>query len=210
MAQFVTEVVGVDASEHMIHHANKDTKSNCSFIVRSAIALAFKEKFDVITCFMCLHWIEQQKEALSAMYEALKPAGRLAIRITYDDYAFMDAILATVYDPQWAAYLTNAPMPFAWLQTESRMEKLLVESGFTDYVIDHSVGYTTMTDRQTCANWLKTFLPFTAFLPQEFIDPFYEAIMGRYIAQHELDPNGPIPIRRHWLEVIAYKNADSK
>lgn len=205
MALCVDAIIGIDKSPKMIEQAQKRHPSNCSFQVMDATNITINQKFDVVACLMCLHYIQEQQTALNNMFHVLKKGGRLALRTTYDDYAFAEAIIATAESEPYASYLSDIPT-FAWLLTEKSLNTMLTTAGFSDCSLVDKQGEAQITDREACAQWLKTFLPYAAYLPSELVDQFYFDVVDYYIKQHQLVSTGPIAVKRHWLEVIAYKS----
>ena len=75
-------VLGIDASLSMITHSNErhaSKHSNLTFAIADAQALPeqYHEKFDTITSFYCLHWIENLEQTLHSIRKCLKPNGQL-------------------------------------------------------------------------------------------------------------------------------------
>ncbi len=75
-------VLGIDTSASMITHSNErhaSKHSNLTFAIADAQALPeqYHEKFDTITSFYCLHWIENLEQTLHSMRKCLKPNGQL-------------------------------------------------------------------------------------------------------------------------------------
>ena len=78
-------VVGVDPSHDMIafatsHFAHADG-SNLRFQVADARALPFGAEFDLVVSFNALHWIPDQDAALQSIRRAVKPGGRVLLRL---------------------------------------------------------------------------------------------------------------------------------
>lgn len=69
------DVVGVDKSKNMVIQA-KNKYSDITFIVQDATALEFNNEFDAVFSNATLHWVKTPKQALSCIYNSLKPGGR--------------------------------------------------------------------------------------------------------------------------------------
>ncbi len=78
-------VVGIDISPKMIALAEEDRLAdglqNLSFQVVDYETLAFKEQFDAVLFFDCLHHAADERAAIAAVARALRPGGVL---ITYE------------------------------------------------------------------------------------------------------------------------------
>ena len=78
-------VVGVDPSHDMIafatSHFTRADGSNLRFQVADARALPFGAEFDLVVSFNALHWIPDQDAALQSIRRAVKPGGRVLLRL---------------------------------------------------------------------------------------------------------------------------------
>lgn len=74
-------VVGVDASETMLHVAVRDTESaNTAYVRGDACALPFRDaSFEAICCFAALYLIEDPMRAIDEIVRVLAPGGRVAL-----------------------------------------------------------------------------------------------------------------------------------
>ena len=74
-------VIGIDLSPSMIKAAKESYAhaANLSFDIADATSFSFKQKFDYVTCFFVLHWIEDQLTVLKNIKKALKPNGKTII-----------------------------------------------------------------------------------------------------------------------------------
>ena len=61
----------------MINFAQEEFSEipNMSFIQADATQLAFKNEFDLVASFFCLHWIKDKHAVLQNMVRALKNSG---------------------------------------------------------------------------------------------------------------------------------------
>jgi len=78
IGQKAASVVGMDQSPEMIAEA-KNLYPGIDFLVGDAADFHFEEKFDAIFSNATLHWVLRYQEAAQAMYENLKPGGRLVL-----------------------------------------------------------------------------------------------------------------------------------
>ena len=83
-------VLGIDSSTSMITHSNQHhapRHSNLTFAVADAQALPdqYHQKFDTVTSFYCLHWVEHLEQTLQGIQKCLKPNGQLIFYIGGSD-----------------------------------------------------------------------------------------------------------------------------
>jgi ubiquinone/menaquinone biosynthesis C-methylase UbiE len=83
------QVVGIDSDTEMISFARNslisNPLSNLKFIAMDALDIKFQQEFDAVFTNIVLHWIRPIQALLKAIYEALKPGGRIQFGILYDD-----------------------------------------------------------------------------------------------------------------------------
>ena len=70
-------VVGADADENMLEIARKNYP-RLRFVRRDILSLGYEEEFDAVFSNAVLHWIKDQRGALSSLFRALKGGGVLA------------------------------------------------------------------------------------------------------------------------------------
>ncbi|KTD27186.1 MULTISPECIES: class I SAM-dependent methyltransferase [Legionella] len=78
-------VVGTDISVQMIDFASKKycKQANLSFVVMDASHNIFREQFDVVTSFNCLHWVKNQQSALSGIEKAAAPGAQIGLLLSH-------------------------------------------------------------------------------------------------------------------------------
>ena len=76
-------VVGVDASPRMIEVARSrpdPAGADIRFEVGDVLALPFADEFDVVVSFNVLHWVVNQRAALTSIAESTKSGGRVIVQ----------------------------------------------------------------------------------------------------------------------------------
>jgi len=72
-------ILGVDHSVSMIDFARRTYPSenykNIQFEMKDVLELPYREEFDIVFSFCCLHWVKDQLTALQIIYRSLKPKG---------------------------------------------------------------------------------------------------------------------------------------
>lgn len=75
------KTIGIDKSKSMVSFAQEtfshEKFPHLTFEVRDACTFCYEEKFDLITCFSCLHWIKDQGKALKNMKCHLNPSSTM-------------------------------------------------------------------------------------------------------------------------------------
>ena len=78
IAQKGAIVVGIDQSANMISTASAKYPT-ISFHVMDATTMTFEQEFDFLFSNATLHWIKDAKHVAEAMYQSLKPGGKMVI-----------------------------------------------------------------------------------------------------------------------------------
>ena len=88
------KVIGCDLTEDMVNFASKKYKEvkNLSFVQESADQINYKEEFDYIVSFSCLHWVIDQVSVWRLFKQALKPNGKVIAGFQVDHEYFWDCV----------------------------------------------------------------------------------------------------------------------
>lgn len=72
-------VLGIDASENMLHLAQDVIKDYPNFSIQKddVLTMKFASEFDCIVSFWCLQWVDDIVKAFGNIINALKPGGKL-------------------------------------------------------------------------------------------------------------------------------------
>jgi trans-aconitate 2-methyltransferase len=108
---------GVDPSRRMIataHAAQPPTGSGPWFVLADARLLPFGECFDLVVSFNALHWVPEQRRALSQIAAVLRPGGRAVIQVVCagERKCLETVAMETCHDPRWADRFEGFVAPF--------------------------------------------------------------------------------------------------
>ncbi len=136
---------GADASRRMIataHAAGRPTRSGPWFVVADARALPFGEHFDVVVSFNALHWVPEQRLALSQIAAALRPGGRALVQVVCaGERKSLEAIAMEICrTPRWADRFRQFAAPYIHVEPDEYGD-LAASAGLT-------LTDVTVTDRQ--------------------------------------------------------------
>ena len=187
------KVVGIDPSPNMIEECKRSYShlKNLSFEKISAEDFSYDEKFDLIVSFYALHYVEDQLTVLKKIHNALKPRGRLIIRMSGGE----QKEVAEVFNREpWKSIF--AKQEEKWhSQTEEDYKKILKEAGFKDFKTkteSHSRYFT----KEELFNWAIAWVPYVTGLDQqkstEFTNELIENISRGQEEKEKIEMASPI------------------
>lgn len=136
-----SRLVGADISDGMLNYARKTfLHSKMAFekldIERPLDMTVWNEPFDHITSFYCLHWVQNQKQAMHNIYDLLTPDGDCLL-MYLASHPYFEIYHRMSEKPRWAPYMTDVARYIPPYQYSSNaadeMNKILQDAGFADY-----------------------------------------------------------------------------
>ncbi|XP_050300887.1 juvenile hormone acid O-methyltransferase [Anthonomus grandis grandis] len=133
----VKKLIGADISENMVSFAKQLQDSRLDFhrmdIEDGDSCLEFKEAFDHVFSFYCLHWIPNQRKAFQNIHRVLKPGGDVLLSFlgTNPIFQVYESISKNIH---WAPYFRSEMVsPYHNCENPADViEKLLREIGFKE------------------------------------------------------------------------------
>jgi trans-aconitate methyltransferase len=171
------KVLGIDKSSAMINLAIESFPPHeiphLSFEQHDACTFSTDERFDLITCFSCLHWIKDQRRVFENMKRHLKHNGQAVIVTFPRCRSFWDPIETIAAHPKWKGYFEDNLQPYSFLQ-ECEYIDLIQETGLRIELIQSSSHVAKFEGKKGFENYVKGWLPFLLSLPsyhhEEFLD----------------------------------------
>ena len=138
-------VVGIDPSSRMLAEATRRGRGGPSgpvFVRGDVRDLPFGESFDAAVSFNALHWVPQQKRALSQIAAVLRPGADVLIQVVCaGERPSVESVAMTVCSrPHWAPQFAGFAAPFIHVDP-TFFDESAAAAGF-------AVTALTVTDRQ--------------------------------------------------------------
>lgn len=144
------EVLGIDVLQDMLDiAANRfDSMPNVKFVrfditANDLVEVSQFGPFDLVTSFVCLNWVRNQRQAFVNIHQLMAPGGQLFCTIIRND-ALKLVYQELAKDPRWLPYMVDwndFTAPYVdvidWRQV---LEKNLRVAGFTEFRIEVSQG----------------------------------------------------------------------
>lgn len=160
------KVIGMDQSKAMIEHANHQfpDQKNLSFTIGDAAHFSYDEKFDIITSFNALHWVEDHRAILNSCKAALTPSGQIFFLMAYGRNE--SPFGAVTSKPKWRNRFPKLES-FRDRLLELNYPKLLFESGFQIIDLHYGSEVRLFEDQKSLIDHLMTLLPSFTDLPHD-------------------------------------------
>lgn len=139
----VSRLLGADVSEGMLRAA-RQTAANFPQVCFEQLDVGKPldanvwptASFDHITSFFCLHWVQDQRQALQNIYKLLTPGGDCLLVYVHSNRSF-EAFTHLAKMPRWAPLLRDLEKFMPVFQNTPNatavLEQLLHEVGFTTF-----------------------------------------------------------------------------
>lgn len=176
------QIVGVDASSNMIELASQKAAPNLRFQVADARSLPFRHDFDLVVSFNAIHWIHEQKLALTSIHDSLQAGGRAHLRLVpMGSRKSIETVLEeTRSAPEWSQYFDGFRDPYMRLMPD-QYRSLAEEAGFQ---VEDLQTELKAWDFGTRAEFLAfgsvTMVEWTKRVPEELREAFVNDVLDRY------------------------------
>jgi trans-aconitate methyltransferase len=182
-------VLGIDTSQSMINFAQKNFQiskyPNLRFEMCDANQLSYKNSFDHIVSFNCLHWIADQKSILQKIRKALKPGGNIICNVLNSGNNIIgEAIDHVKQTDKWKSYFTKDFKEAIYPQNAVHYKKLLIESDFIPLSVKKMPYHYSHASKNDFSQALTACTPYVRqTLPQNLHLDFAQDLVA-YICSH--------------------------
>lgn len=208
IAKIVTEgcVIGTDISEAMIDHATKKyyNQDNIRFIQMDASKNIFRNQFDIITSFNCLHWVNDQQHAIQGIASAAVPGAQIALLLSHRKSLYHLVLDKICSSNKWSVYFKDYISPRSFFEI-TNYERLLVKAGLNVInVVEEEMTYYFQSPKE-----LKDFFSAAGaqikLIPIELKEGFLNDFANEFLTQVALNDIDEIPVSFWCLQVVASK-----
>lgn len=207
MASIVREgcVIGTDISTEMIQHASKVyLKNNLGFLQMDASKNIFREQFDIITSFNCLHWIKDQQEVLIGINKAAVSGAQIALLLSHKKSLYHLVLDFLCSSEKWKGYFIDYISPRLFFDP-AEYEEMIIKSALE--IIEFSEEEMTYTFKSK--EHLKEFFNAAGsqvkMIPDLRKNEFLNDFVSEYLNQCEWPDEYLIPVSFWCLQIILSK-----
>lgn len=199
-------VIGTDISEQMIEFATKTYKvrNNLRFLVMEANKNIFREQFDIITSFNCLHWVKDQQNALFGIVRSALPGAQVALLLSHKKSLYHLVLDNLCSSSKWKNSFIDFVSPRLFFNLDDYRD-MLVKSGLE--VVD--ISEEEMTYSFQSKEHLKDFFSAAGSqikqIPEARKAEFLNDFVSEYLKSANCFQENLIPVGFWCLQIIAVK-----
>lgn len=210
-------IEAIDASEDMVQAARKKYRKlskRVSFNVEDAQNLSYKDTFDLVVSFSCIHWIKDKKALFEGIAQALKPNGTVLIVgcAKSDTNPISRAILDLKERLPWSLFLANVNPDTQFFPLEKiDIEHTIKHAGLEPVEITETFFPLLFKNKNSLTNWIVGWLggvSALANLTEEHRKAFAQTVAEYYSSLQPPAKDGSI--KYEWPLIIVKAQKPSK
>jgi len=177
-------VIGTDISQQMINHANEKYKEqkNLRFMQMDASKNIFKNQFDVITSFNCLHWVKDQQAALKGIAQAATEGARIILLFSHKKSLYHHVLDDVCSSEKWKLYFKNYINPRSFFTKETYKKMLSHEHLNVLSIVEKEMSY-QFQDAAELTKFFSSSMSQVTHLPTEKRDEFLADFSSEFVKQ---------------------------
>lgn len=199
-------VIGTDISTEMVEHASKEylSQQNLRFVQMDAARNIFRQQFDIITSFNCLHWVQAQEAALAGIAEAATEGAQIVLLLSHRKSTYHLVLDKLCSSDKWRQYFKDFLSPRLFFAADIYKE-MVIKSGLNVIeILEEEMTYSFKTKEQ-----LKEFFSAAGtqikLIPDMRKNSFLDDFATEFIKQSHCHEEN-IPLGFWCLQVVASKN----
>jgi trans-aconitate methyltransferase len=199
-------VIGTDISEQMIAFASKKylDQLNLRFLVMDANKNIFREQFDIVTSFNCLHWVKDQQNALFGIAKSTVDGALIALLLSHKKSLYHHVLDKLCSSSQWNHYFIDFISPRSFFDPYDYSE-MLAQSGLKVIEIFEEEMTYAFKSKEQLKNFFKTAGAQIKKIPEDKQSDFLNEFVNQYLQESESYREEEILVSFWCLQVIAMK-----
>lgn len=208
IAKLAGVVEGTDISDSMVKHAahTYSKQTNLHFSQMDAAKNSFKNQYDVITSFNCLHWVKDQESALKGIAYAATENAKIILLLSHKKSNYHFALDAVCSNPKWSRYFEGYVNPRSFFECDKYREMLEKAGLEVDSLLEKELTYHYDSLVQFKA-FVSSSMANVKQIPEEKKEDFLEDYSKEFLKLLGVEHYGKIPVSFWCLEVFAKKPA---
>lgn len=201
-------VIGTDISHEMVKYANNTygSQKNLKFIQMDASENIFRDQFDVITSFNCLHWVKDQESAIMGISNSAKEDAIIAILLSHKKSLIHNIIENVCSSAKWKEYFIGYNNPRSFFELNN-YKKLLKNHGLNIINIDEEEMTFSHDSEEKLKEYLISSISQVKQIPKSSQNEFISDISKEFLENSKVNDDGSIPISYWCLNIISNKKS---
>ncbi len=197
---------GIDSSAEFIQHAQQcyTQNSRLSFEQVNVPNYAPTKKYDTVTSFMLLHWVEEFEKTLQVIFDALKPGGKaLIMTLSESEQNFLKAIKEILQEEPWKNYGKNYQFPI-YTRSYEQILSAAQTAGFNIHYFQLILNTADFKDESAYQHHYQA-TPLASCIPPEEKEAFFKQVAARALPHEKHNPDGSITVSGYALYMVLEK-----
>lgn len=208
IAEIVHEgcVIGTDISEQMIEFASKKyaDQYNLRFLTMDASKNIFREQFDIITSFNCLHWVKDQQNALFGIAKSAVYGAQIALLLSHKKSLYHLVLDKICSSSKWKDYFIDFTSPRSFFDSIDYKE-MVVRSGLEVIEISEEEMTYSFKSKEHLKDFFSAAGSQIKQIPEAKKADFLNDFVDEYLKEASFSEETSIPVSFWCLQVIATK-----
>ncbi|XP_074646000.1 juvenile hormone acid O-methyltransferase-like [Tubulanus polymorphus] len=215
----VENLIAFDKYESMVEFARaKNPNPKIEYLVADvtkpdSFRPEWRQKFDLITSFLVLHWTRNQYSNLENIKSVLSPNGEVIISIPFPQEAFLrltEVANSAKWSPYFQGFTPEGPINPSWEEFsdewrfsdgETGYRRMAESLGFTVKRCTVSLTDYVFPDPQSAKGMISAILPHSQRIPGYKLQEFMDDVLAMYLKRCPMDENGKIHYKKDVLVV---------
>ncbi|XP_014103132.2 juvenile hormone acid O-methyltransferase [Bactrocera oleae] len=194
-------ILSTDISARMVEFARqnygyiKRAQFEVLDIVCAELPPQLCNRFDHVTSFYCLHWVQDQKRALQNIRQLLRVSGGDCLLVFLANNPIYDVYLELAKTQKWRDYMRDVQQFISPLHSSSdpgaQFSKLLEETGFVDYTVDIRNEIYVYDGTQNVKDNVKAICPFlermSPAMQEDFLDDIVQCVADMNLREADIN-----------------------
>ncbi|BFF95937.1 juvenile hormone acid O-methyltransferase [Drosophila madeirensis] len=212
------QLVGTDISSQMVGFASKhyQTEERTQFRVLDIgckrLPQELSGRFDHVTSFYCLHWVQNLRGALGNIYDLLRPEGGDCLLVFLASNPVYEVYKILQLNEKWSGYMQDVEQFISPLHYSSNpgeeFSQLLNEVGFIQHNVEIRSEVFVYEGVRTLKDNVKAICPFLERMPaalhEDFLDDFIQIVISMNLQQGDQHKDQDQKFISPYKLVVAY------
>ncbi|MBN9231812.1 MAG: methyltransferase domain-containing protein [Legionella sp.] len=199
-------VIGTDISEQMVEFASKKytDQNNLRFVAMDASKNIFREQFDIVTSFNCLHWVKDQQNALFGIAKSAVVGARIALLLSHKKSLYHLVLDKICSSSKWKDCFINITSPRSFFDSIEYKE-MLDRSGLEVIEISEEEMTYSFKTKEHLRDFFSAAGSQIKQIPDAKKSVFLNDFVEEYLKESGFSEKTLIPVSFWCLQIIATK-----